>query len=505
YAASATIQILLFSVVAIELKRRAPYPNFPTIYKSSGTAAHIIFTAYSFVCQISEYLQPAHRCFLLPIGVVIQTLAGGEDATVITDWAHTVIIYIFMLMSTSIVYTTSSVIGTPGRMWTLLKEAAVRHPVGDNARGEHLTMASGGGAYLGLVLVGAGFAGVVHSQLFEKPSRKTHEARRKAICWAETRNGLPMPRTALAPMGTSVVFAVVLACFMAVTSAMSLETVATAALLSYNVYKAFFKPDVTEYELKRFSEYATVGLASFAAAVACGPKHAGFAVDFIVTATDIWIDSAIIPMVCTTMCGKQSKAAVIFSPLVGSAAGMIACMLKAYTQYGKVNITTLQGILPLDTGNMMALTCLIVLTPLMTFIKPDNYDWNYLQLKSRPQEESQYRPAAHSLIETSDSRANVTLFRSRSISIVAGASLALALLVLWPIPIGGLSLGIFAAGITTLLPIWEGRHTIDKQETSPPIRLILVNKPNRCLEQRRGSNSGYVSSAAILLASKGFV
>ncbi|KAF7194241.1 putative urea active transporter 1, partial [Pseudocercospora fuligena] len=516
WATGATIQILLFSVVAIELKRRAPYAQtFLQVIKARyGTGAHIVFSTYSLICQIMSTcnlligasavfsamtgINRDGSCFLLPIGVV-----------------HTVIIYIIMLMSIFIVYTTSSIIGSPGRMWTLLKEAAVQHPVSGNANGEYLTMRSEGGAYLGLVLVGAGFAGAVDSHFFQKaiaadPRSTSKGYLQGGLAWFtipfvlastyglaaaaiehlplfptypnrmnayEISSGMPMPYTALALMGTGGVFAVVLMCFMAVTSAMSSETVATTALLSYNVYKAYLKPDVTERELKRFSEYATVGFAMFVAALACGLNHAGFSVGFIVTAIGIWIDSAIIPMVCTIMWKKQSKAAVIISPLVGSAAGMIAWMLKAYTQYGKINITTLQGILPLVAGNMMALTCPIVVTPLITFIKPDNYDWTDLHLKIRPQEESQYRPSAHAIIETSDDSANDTLLRSRNISIGLSVVLTLALLVLWPIPMyathyvfsEGFFTGwivvvflwaFFAAGTITLLPIWECRHTI---------------------------------------------
>ncbi len=136
---------------------------------------------------------------------MIYTLAGGIKATFITDWVrifsmfcdeqsdflsigratvpldstspknanqrlqvHTVIIYILMLYSLFRVYVTSEVVGSPDRMWELLKEAAHLHPVEGNAHGEYLTMRSEGGGYIGLVFIGAGFAAAVDSQLFQK-------------------------------------------------------------------------------------------------------------------------------------------------------------------------------------------------------------------------------------------------------------------------------------------------------------------------------------------------
>lgn len=46
----------------------------------------------------------AAACFLLPIGVVLYTIAGGIKATFLTDYVHTVmiLIIIFVFVSTCI-------------------------------------------------------------------------------------------------------------------------------------------------------------------------------------------------------------------------------------------------------------------------------------------------------------------------------------------------------------------------------------------------------------------
>lgn len=47
-----------------------------------------------------------------------------------------------MLVSVFVVYSTSDLIGSPSRMWDLLSEAAILHPVQGNAQGSYLTMDS---------------------------------------------------------------------------------------------------------------------------------------------------------------------------------------------------------------------------------------------------------------------------------------------------------------------------------------------------------------------------
>jgi Na+/proline symporter len=104
YAAGACVQILLFSVAAVELKRKAPNAQtfLQVIKVRYGSAVHILFTAYSGIYQIITTVNllvggsaifaavtGTSRdaiCYLLPIGVVIYTLMGGIKATFITDW-----------------------------------------------------------------------------------------------------------------------------------------------------------------------------------------------------------------------------------------------------------------------------------------------------------------------------------------------------------------------------------------------------------------------------------
>ncbi|EON98385.1 putative urea active transporter protein [Phaeoacremonium minimum UCRPA7] len=423
-----------------------------------------------------------------------------------------------MLISLFIVYTTSDVIGSSDRMWDLLKEASVLHPVDGNAGGEYLTMRSQDGAYIGLVLIGAGFAASVDSQLFQKaiaadprstsmgyilgglswftipfvlastfgivaagaehlPQFPTYPNRMTAD---EVAAGMAMPYAAMTVMGTGGVVAVLLMIFMAVTSAMSSETVATTALLAYNLYKAYIHPNATSDDIMRFSHWATPGFAVVAAAVAVGFNHvSGFSVGFLIVCVGIVVDSMIVPMACTIMWKKQSKLAAILSPVLGSCLGLLAWFVKTKTEQGVINITTLNAPLPLAAGNMVSLCSPIILTPLITYIKPDNFDWNIFHTKIKRDDEEAYeaRGEEPQLDAAHDAENQTLLLKARNRAIFISVFLTLAFCLLWPIPMYGTGYifsrgffkgwvvvlffwGFFAAGVITLLPIWEGKDFI---------------------------------------------
>lgn len=107
YGAGATVQIFVFAVAAIELKRRAPGAHtFLEVARIRyGKLGHIIFIIYSTIYAIINCvnilvggsavftaltgMNVIAGVWLLPIGVVIYTLTGGIKATILTDYSHT--------------------------------------------------------------------------------------------------------------------------------------------------------------------------------------------------------------------------------------------------------------------------------------------------------------------------------------------------------------------------------------------------------------------------------
>ncbi|TVY58251.1 putative urea active transporter 1 [Lachnellula cervina] len=562
YGAGASVQILLFSVAAIELKRKAPNAQtFLQIAKHRyGAPAHIILSCYSLLYQTITSVS-----LLVGGSAVIYTLCGGIKATFLTDWVHTVVIFVIMLMSAFVVYSTSSVIGSSDKMWELLTTASELHPVEGNAEGSYLTMRSVEGGYIGLVFVGAGFAAAVDSQLFQKaiasdpagtlggyllggtswftipfvlattfgltaaatehlPSFPTYPNRMSSY---EVASGLAMPYGALSVMGKGGAFAILLMVFMAVTSAMSSETVATTALLTYNFYQSYINPKATGKQLLRFSNFVVPGFALVASSIAVGLNHAGFSVSFLITISGILVDSAIVPMACTIMWSKQSKFAVIASPTISSACGIIAWLLTARSTEGVLTIATLSTNLPLVAGNMCSLCAPLVLTPLFTFIRPENYDFEkFKEVKAADDYEDggDYRvPETDTQMEyameaarTHDEKNERILFRARKWAIIASIVMTLAYLILWPIPMYATSYvfskgffkgwivvvflwAFFAAGTITLLPIWESRDSLAKFARYIFSRRISKTGPQVTvgMQPEKNSRSGSVADGVL--------
>ena len=60
-------------------------------------------------------------------------------------------------------YATNHILGSPGKVWELLKEAAERHPVSGNAGGSYLTMRSKEGAVFFVINIVGNFGTVFPS------------------------------------------------------------------------------------------------------------------------------------------------------------------------------------------------------------------------------------------------------------------------------------------------------------------------------------------------------
>jgi len=234
--------------------------------------------------------------WLLPVGVVIYTLTGGIKATILTDYTHTIIIYALVLTGLFVVYTRSSLIGSPDRMWELLREAAVRAPVSGNAQGEYLTMSSQSGVLLGVVFWCAVFGTTVDVQLYQKaiaaspratlpgyligglawftipfclattfglaaraientPSFPTYP---RSMTAEEVAKGLPLPYAAQALMGKGGAGFILLMTFMACTSGFSADIVAVASVWTYDVYGTYINPKATGGKLVKMSHIGVV-------------------------------------------------------------------------------------------------------------------------------------------------------------------------------------------------------------------------------------------------------
>ncbi len=122
YASGATIQVLLFGVLAINLKKVAPSAHTVCeIVKARwGKTAHLTFLFFCFCANIIvtsmlllggaatvEALTGMDyrlASFLIPWGVILYTASGGLQATFLASYIHTVIIFAVLILMVFIVY-----------------------------------------------------------------------------------------------------------------------------------------------------------------------------------------------------------------------------------------------------------------------------------------------------------------------------------------------------------------------------------------------------------------
>jgi len=99
YASGATIQVLLFAVLAIQIKRLAPTSHtiLEVVHARWGKSAHIVFLVFCFLTNIIvtamlilggaavvKALTGVNiyaSAFIIPIGVILYTAAGGLKVT----------------------------------------------------------------------------------------------------------------------------------------------------------------------------------------------------------------------------------------------------------------------------------------------------------------------------------------------------------------------------------------------------------------------------------------
>lgn len=111
----------------------------------------------------------------------------------------------------------------------------------------------------------------------------------------------------------------------------------------------------------------------------------------------------------------------------------------AYHLNGAVNIATLSDFVPTVAGNMLALTAPIVLTPLITYLKPDNYDFERFKELKQVDDSDFVAKTTHNHVHvktaaqrTEDELAHLhqiekKLFRARNIALVLAIFIAVSM------------------------------------------------------------------------------
>jgi urea-proton symporter len=208
YASGATIQVLLFGILAINLKKVAPTAHTvcEIVNARWGRVAHKTFLFFCFAANIIvtamlllggaatvEALTGVDyrlAAFLIPWGVILYTASGGLQASFLAHYIHTNIIYGVLILMVFVVYikvyssdqlytfldlTTSyteeqcqQIFSTDNSVESTFYEVGTFAcgPVPGNREGSYLTMISGGGLMFGIINIVGNFGTVFVDQSY---------------------------------------------------------------------------------------------------------------------------------------------------------------------------------------------------------------------------------------------------------------------------------------------------------------------------------------------------
>ncbi|GAM83132.1 hypothetical protein ANO11243_011180 [Dothideomycetidae sp. 11243] len=452
YASGATVQIILFATIAIELKRRAPnaHTYLEVVRARYGPATHGVFMGFalatnflvtamllaggSAVASSLTGISTAAACFLLPVGVVLYTVFGGIKATFLTDYVHTVILLVILFLFTFTVYATNAILGSPAKVWEALVAASKAHPVSGNAQGSYLTMRSqeggiffviniignfgtvfldngyynkaiaaspvyalpgyviGGLSWFAIPMLAATTMGLAALALESNPVWPTYPYR---MATADVSAGLVLPEAAVALLGSGGAVATLLLVFMAVTSAMSAQLIAVSSIFTYDIYQTYINPGASGRRLIWMSHSACVVWAVVMAGVSTGFYYGGISLGYLYLLMGVIISGAVIPASLTLLWDRQSWAAATFSPPLALACSLSAWLGTTKTRYGSFSVETTGSNNPMLAGNVVALLSPMVFVPVLSFVfKTERYDWKSM-LAIRKGDDSDLASEAH--------------------------------------------------------------------------------------------------------------
>ncbi|CAO0797362.1 unnamed protein product [Mucor circinelloides] len=500
YASGAVVQVLLFAVLAIELKKKAPSAHtfLEVVLARYGKGAHIVYLTFSMITNIIvtamlllggsavvNYLTGMHTiavCFLLPLGVIVYTLFGGIKATFMSDYSHTVVIFIIIISFVFTVYGSSPKIGSIGTMYDLLVAASERNPIVDNEQGSLVTMSSLQALIFGIINIVGNFGTVFVDNAYWQRAIAAHpQYAVKAyliggLSWfaipftlATTMGlagraldihltpfaisqGLVLPDVAVALLGQAGGFACLVLVFMAVTSASSAELIAVSSVLTYDIYRTYIRPEAKGKEVVRFSHICVICFGILMGVLAVLLNLTGINLGYLYTLMGVLISSAVVPLTLTLLWSKQSKLAAIVSPIFGFCAAVSTWLAVTKSMYGTITIETTSQNMPMMSGNLVALISPVFVTVIISLIKPDNFNFDATRqievvddtdvttqvagdFHEANNEVSPYTDAAahnEKLVNTQEEIDSMN--KSSRFAKISSLTLSLILFVLWPLP-----------------------------------------------------------------------
>jgi len=317
YAGGATIQIIIFSILSIMLKTRAPgAKTFLQVIKARfGKRTHLVFCTFAFFTNLIVMmsltiagtavlnslvadLSPELAAMLLASVIGGYTLIGGLGATFYVSYFNTALIFVLILMLVVEVFynpfdNPENPFGSSESVFEFISCWRAPEEKMGNKGGSYLTFFSSGGLVFGIVNIVGNFGTVFCDQAYwqssvaAKPLQGVWGFISGGLVWfaipftlattmglaylglssaqgspllteEDVMKGLAAPLVAQKLLGTTGEYAMIFLILMAVMSTGSAEVIAVSSIVIYDVYQAYicpFKPNLKDGQCILCSKY----------------------------------------------------------------------------------------------------------------------------------------------------------------------------------------------------------------------------------------------------------
>lgn len=426
YGIGGTIQITLFLFLAIQLKKNAPSAHTISecFYIRFGKLGHCLFLFYCMATNIlvsallllggsqgfaaTTGMHVVAASFLLPINVIVYTTMGGLKATFISDWTHTVIIYGILLTTCYTIYCSSSLIGSPSKMYDLLVEVQKSFPsetgqsylsfhdksmfyltwsvmigglssvFGDPGYSQRAIASEPSNVFFGYLMGGICWwiipfslglsAGLACRALLTNPASITYP---NALSIEEANSGLPVIYGMAAIFGKSGAAAGLVMLFMSVTSATSAELIAFSSVTTYDIYRTYIKPEASGKQLVSVAHMSVIGFGIAMGILSTVFNYIGVTTGWLLSFLGIILTPEVSAVCFTLFWPKMTKLSLVIGCPLATLTGIGCWIGSTYNFAGVITKNSLMTTEATFIGNIASLASSAIYITLISIIKPD--------------------------------------------------------------------------------------------------------------------------------------
>lgn len=188
--------------------------------------------------------------------------------------------------------------------------------------------------------------------------------------------GLASAFAASTLLGKGGAVALLITLFMAVTSCASAELIAVSSILTFDIYKTYIKPTATQENLIFVAHInvAVFGLTMSIFAIIW--NVIGIDLGWLFLVMGLLIGGAVFPTAFAITWRRQSRAGAVAGAVCGLIAGLIAWLAEAKVYYGEITLDSTGSNYATLAGNLAAILTGLIVSVVVSFIKPDNFDWS---------------------------------------------------------------------------------------------------------------------------------